>query len=78
MTNYEQWTSIFALFCVGYSDPYVKVGFGNQRGKTKVKWKTLNPTWNETLNFMIPSGQPPNTILLIVRDKDPIFDDKLG
>ncbi|XP_073396912.1 C2 domain-containing protein At1g53590 isoform X2 [Physcomitrium patens] len=62
----------------GYSDPYVKVGFGNQRGKTKVKWKTLNPTWNETLNFMIPSGQPPNTILLIVRDKDPIFDDKLG
>ncbi|XP_024402073.1 C2 domain-containing protein At1g53590 isoform X7 [Physcomitrium patens] len=49
----------------GYSDPYVKVGFGNQRGKTKVKWKTLNPTWNETLNFMIPSGQPPNTILLI-------------
>ncbi|XP_021763358.1 FT-interacting protein 1-like [Chenopodium quinoa] len=35
----------------GSSSPFVEVEFENQRLKTQVKFKDLNPVWNETLVF---------------------------
>ncbi|KAF8022532.1 hypothetical protein BT93_F0141 [Corymbia citriodora subsp. variegata] len=35
----------------GTSDPYVRVQYGNLKKRTKVMFKTLNPHWNQTLEF---------------------------
>ncbi|GKV39430.1 hypothetical protein SLEP1_g47195 [Rubroshorea leprosula] len=35
----------------GTSDPFVKVQYGNLKRRTKVMYKTLNPQWNQTLEF---------------------------
>ncbi|KAI4365826.1 hypothetical protein MLD38_021779 [Melastoma candidum] len=35
----------------GTSDPYVRVYYGNLKRSTKVMYKTLNPRWNQTLEF---------------------------
>ncbi|XP_019443304.1 PREDICTED: synaptotagmin-5-like isoform X4 [Lupinus angustifolius] len=35
----------------GTSDPYVRVQYGNLKKRTKVISKTLNPCWNQTLEF---------------------------
>ncbi|WOH03401.1 hypothetical protein DCAR_0622798 [Daucus carota subsp. sativus] len=35
----------------GTSDPYVRVQYGNLKRKTKIMYKTLNPKWNQTLEF---------------------------
>lgn len=35
----------------GTSDPYVRVQYGNLKKRTKVVYKTLNPQWNQTLEF---------------------------
>ncbi|XP_028786874.1 extended synaptotagmin-1-like [Neltuma alba] len=35
----------------GTSDPYVRVNYGQLKKKTKVIHKTLNPQWNQTLEF---------------------------
>uniref|UniRef100_A0A5B6ZN48 Synaptotagmin-5-like n=1 Tax=Davidia involucrata TaxID=16924 RepID=A0A5B6ZN48_DAVIN len=35
----------------GTSDPYVRVHYGNMKRRTKVIYKTLNPRWNQTLEF---------------------------
>ncbi|KAF8399118.1 hypothetical protein HHK36_014983 [Tetracentron sinense] len=35
----------------GTSDPYVRVHYGNKKKRTKVMYKTLNPQWNQTLEF---------------------------
>ncbi|GLU13003.1 hypothetical protein SLE2022_296530 [Rubroshorea leprosula] len=35
----------------GTSDPYVRVHYGNLKRRTKVMFKTLNPQWNQTLEF---------------------------
>lgn len=35
----------------GTSDPYVRVQYGNLKKRTKVMYKTLNPQWNQTLEF---------------------------
>ncbi|XP_019457985.1 PREDICTED: extended synaptotagmin-1-like isoform X2 [Lupinus angustifolius] len=35
----------------GTSDPYVRVHYGNLKKRTKVIYKTLNPRWNQTLEF---------------------------
>ncbi|CAL0322228.1 unnamed protein product [Lupinus luteus] len=35
----------------GTSDPYVRVQYGNLKKRTKVIYKTLNPRWNQTLEF---------------------------
>lgn len=35
----------------GTSDPYVRVQYGNLKRRTKVMYRTLNPQWNQTLEF---------------------------
>ncbi|XP_021736336.1 synaptotagmin-5-like isoform X2 [Chenopodium quinoa] len=35
----------------GTSDPYVKVQYGNETRRTKVVYKTVNPSWNQTFEF---------------------------
>ncbi|KAI9381047.1 hypothetical protein POPTR_015G046700v4 [Populus trichocarpa] len=35
----------------GTSDPYVRVQYGSLKKRTKVMYKTLNPQWNQTLEF---------------------------
>ncbi|TQD90639.1 hypothetical protein C1H46_023786 [Malus baccata] len=48
----------------GTSDPYVRVEYGNLKKQTKVIYKTLNPQWNQTLEFP-DDGSP---LLLHVKD----------
>ena len=40
----------------GYSDPYVKISLGKQRFKSKVKYRTLNPTFKENFNLKFNAG----------------------
>ncbi|XP_010549122.1 PREDICTED: extended synaptotagmin-1 [Tarenaya hassleriana] len=35
----------------GTSDPYVRVHYGDKKQSTKVIYKTLNPKWNQTMEF---------------------------
>lgn len=46
----------------GYSDPYVSIrvmdGDKKLKKRTKYKRKTLDPEWNETLNFEVSSNKP--------------------
>ncbi|XP_059644013.1 uncharacterized protein LOC132285804 [Cornus florida] len=35
----------------GTSDPFVRVQYGNMKRRTKIMFKTLNPQWNQTLEF---------------------------
>ncbi|BBN09410.1 hypothetical protein MPTK1_4g19570 [Marchantia polymorpha subsp. ruderalis] len=48
----------------GTSDPYVSVRYGNIKKRTKVVYKTLNPQWNQTLDFT-DDGSP---LVLHVKD----------
>ncbi|PON38277.1 C2 domain containing protein [Parasponia andersonii] len=59
------------------SDPYVIVKMGNQKVKTRVVKKSLNPEWNEFLTLSV--ADPIIPIKLFVYDKDTFsFDDKMG
>ena len=40
---------------MGKSDPYVEVTVGDQKAKTKVQKKDLNPEWGECFEFEIDS-----------------------
>ncbi|XP_061345008.1 uncharacterized protein LOC133290881 [Gastrolobium bilobum] len=48
----------------GTSDPFVRVDYGNLKKRTKVIHKTLNPRWNQTLEF------PDNGSPLVLRVQD--------
>ncbi|XP_058732343.1 synaptotagmin-5-like [Vicia villosa] len=48
----------------GTSDPYVRVTYGNLKKRTKVVHKTLNPRWDQTLEFQ-DDGSP---MILHVKD----------
>ncbi|KAL2630102.1 hypothetical protein R1flu_014788 [Riccia fluitans] len=48
----------------GTSDPYVSVRYGNIKKRTKVVYKTLNPQWNQTIDFA-EDGSP---LVLHVKD----------
>lgn len=62
----------------GKSDPYVKIKFGQQKFKTSIIEKDLNPVWNEHHSFPIPDPCP-ETLSLELFDYDVIgADDKLG
>ncbi|XP_008240261.1 PREDICTED: synaptotagmin-4 [Prunus mume] len=53
----------------GTSDPYVRVQYGNLKKRTKVMFKTLNPHWNQTLEFP-DDGSP---LLLHVKDHNALL-----
>lgn len=53
----------------GTSDPYVRVQYGNLKRKTKVIHKTLNPHWNQTLEFL-DDGSP---LVLHVKDHNALL-----
>ncbi|CAJ2636985.1 unnamed protein product [Trifolium pratense] len=53
----------------GTSDPYVRVHYGNFKKRTKVIYKTLNPQWNQTLEFP-DDGSP---LILYVKDHNALL-----
>ncbi|GLJ11106.1 hypothetical protein SUGI_0143120 [Cryptomeria japonica] len=53
----------------GSSDPYVRVQYGSMKKRTKVMYKTLNPQWNQTLEFP-DTGSP---LVLHVRDHNAVL-----
>ncbi|GAU22711.1 hypothetical protein TSUD_138350 [Trifolium subterraneum] len=53
----------------GTSDPYVRVHYGNFKKSTKVIYKTLNPQWNQTLEFP-DDGSP---LILYVKDHNALL-----
>ncbi|XP_004512919.1 uncharacterized protein [Cicer arietinum] len=53
----------------GTSDPYVRVNYGNFKKRTKVIYKTLNPQWNQTLEFP-DDGSP---LILYVKDHNALL-----
>ncbi|XP_010916384.1 uncharacterized protein [Elaeis guineensis] len=53
----------------GTSDPFVRVQYGNMKKRTKVVHKTLNPRWNQTLEFP-DTGSP---LILHVRDHNAVL-----
>jgi Ca2+-dependent lipid-binding protein len=74
---------------LGKSDPFVKFNleqdnlafdknFGDK--KSTKKGGTVNPVYNETFTWEVPSNMGLNNLVLRckVMDDDPIFDDKLG
>ncbi|XP_065009822.1 protein C2-DOMAIN ABA-RELATED 7 isoform X1 [Musa acuminata AAA Group] len=64
----------------GDSDAYVVVLMGDQKLKTNVKKNSLNPEWNEDLNFCVSDPTQPLKIdLQEIYDKDTLTqDDKMG
>jgi hypothetical protein len=62
------------------SDPYVVVQVGNQSKKTWPKLKTLNPEWNEKMEFRISPDERINAdIVFQCFDKDLLgHDDDMG
>lgn len=61
----------------GTSDPYVKIRLGNQRHKTRVISRDLNPVWNESFSFTINTLDEP--LIFKVYDHDwGTLDDFMG
>lgn len=62
----------------GLADPYVKGQIGQYRFRTKIRKKTLSPTWHEEFKVPICTWESPNCLSIEVRDKDRFTDDTLG
>ena len=60
---------------IGKSDPYAVLRLGNQEFKTDAVKNSQNPDWNFGADFDI-DGQTPESLQLIVFDKDKIGKDK--
>lgn len=48
--------NLLKMDLLGASDPYVKLNLTGERlvgKKTSIKWKTLNPDWNENFKFAL-------------------------
>lgn len=54
----------------GLSDPFVEVILGQHNWKTRIKYKTLNPTWTEHHRIPIVNWELPNLLTLRVQDWD--------
>ncbi|XP_074304906.1 protein C2-DOMAIN ABA-RELATED 4-like [Silene latifolia] len=66
-----------AIRDVNASDPYIIVRLANQKLKTRVIKKTLNPEWNEDLTLYVTDVNEP--LKLFVYDHDTLtLDDKMG
>ncbi|XP_054277669.1 multiple C2 and transmembrane domain-containing protein-like isoform X2 [Macrosteles quadrilineatus] len=61
----------------GFSDPYVKFRLGNEKYKSKVCYKTLNPSWLEQFDLHLYDDQS-QELELTVWDKDRSKDDFMG
>ena len=46
-------TNLVSRDANGYSDPFVRCGFGRQIHKSSVKYETLHPVWDETFDFIV-------------------------
>jgi len=58
------------------SDPYCVLTLGLQNGKTKIKYRTLNPKYNEHFSF---SWDGLDRLMIEVYDKDELTkDDHMG
>ncbi|KAL5228818.1 hypothetical protein ABZP36_017083 [Zizania latifolia] len=53
----------------GTSDPYVRVQYGSKKKRTKVVYKTLSPSWNQTFEFP-ETGEP---LILHVKDHNAVL-----
>lgn len=63
----------------GRSDPFVIVRVGDakqEKYKTKIVYRTLNPVWNEQVTLAMP--QKHQRISIEVWDKDPFRQEKMG
>ena len=60
---------IFAFLLPGKSDPYCEVSMGTQEHKTKVISGTLNPKWNDSMQFVIRDVQQ-DVLCITVFDRD--------
>ena len=70
---------IFFYHFVGRSDPFVIVRVGTskqEKYKTKVVYRTLNPVWNEQITLAMP--QKHERVAIEVWDKDPLTQERLG
>ncbi|XP_057524753.1 protein C2-DOMAIN ABA-RELATED 1-like [Amaranthus tricolor] len=66
-----------AIRDVNSSDPYVILRLANQKLKTRIIKKSLNPEWNEDLTLCV--ADPNEPIKLYVYDHDTFsLDDKMG
>ena len=55
----------------GSSDPFVVFRCGSEKQKAAVKYRTLNPTWNQTFEFPVnPVQRVSGRMLLECRDHD--------
>jgi hypothetical protein len=62
----------------GTSDPYVRVNVGKTAGmgkKTKVRFKTLNPEWNQSFTFMLVGEMRREKLSIECFDYDMVGDD---
>lgn len=62
-----------------HSDPFVIISYGTKAVKTSVKYKTVNPVWNETFFLNVSQFESKYKLLLTVYDKDKYsHDDFMG
>lgn len=69
----------FTFLPTGRSDPFVIVRVGDakqEKYKTKIVYRTLNPVWNEQVTLAMP--QKHQRISIEVWDKDPFRQEKMG
>lgn len=71
--------NLVALDINGRSDPFVSIRVGNskqEKYKTKVVYRTLNPVWNEQVTLAMP--QKHEKISIEVFDKDAFTQERIG
>lgn len=63
-----QGNRLVAMDKLGKSDPYVRISFGDYKGKSKTVWNTLNPKWGFLQEFPLASFM--QVVRLQIWDKD--------
>ncbi|KAJ3699203.1 hypothetical protein LUZ61_002908 [Rhynchospora tenuis] len=63
-----------AMDADGFSNPYVKLSLGDERFRSKVVEKSLNPTWNEDFCFRVDDLKKELCICVVHDDK--VFSDE--
>ncbi|XP_060576166.1 multiple C2 and transmembrane domain-containing protein 1-like isoform X4 [Ruditapes philippinarum] len=84
----QMWTGVVTIVLVegrdlipmddnGLSDPYVKFKLGNEKYRSKHKYKTLNPRWLEQFDLRLYQGQTSH-LEIVMYDHDVGRDDFMG